>query len=1245
MNANRRILRRLQRLMVAQACALFAVSSAWAQAVATPNPATEAATPPPAAKPMTPEAAPARTGASDEVVQMSPFQVQTTTQGYYAENTLAGSRLNTNLGDLAASITVVTKQQMVNTASLNINDVFRYEAGTEGSSTYAPFINDGRGVAKDTLAGLTDSGGNTTTNAQSNRVRGLTTPDAAINNFPTNSRIPFDAYNTQSVEITRGPNSLLFGLGTPAGIVNQTASQAVIDHDTGEVQVRTDQNGTFRSSFSLNRTLVEGKLAFFGAFLYDNEQFERKPSRDLTRRQYGAVTYKPFKKTTIRAFAENFQNDGNRPNFFTPRDWVTPWLQAGRPAYDPITRTVTIMDTGAVMGPYVSNALSPGYVAGAVLGSASPSSYFLSTTPANTTRNPLWQAGMIFEDTTRPLRFIDNGASVAYYQRQPVLYAPAQTNPATAVPTGATLGWAPQDARYAILDRQWSTSSLNYPTTVLNRAFPTQVYPVINGVAYAVYNNPVVTDKAIYDWTKYNLAQSNWSKTRAGNYNIELDQEILPNLFFNAGWLRQDIDDLSNETMSQLTGATLSIDNNSRLINGTANPYFGLPMIGEGQGGGMDTWFNPETDDNYRAMLSYDLDLTKQNSVLKWLGRHRLLGLWSRQDVRKATERWRNGFVDGDADAKLRYVPNFTIGNTSAALNPLSLERKYYMASPGAPQAVVTHSSGFWGNQGWNGPVTSQIQVYNYTSGQFQNDTVVEQGLFSSAGSFRTQREVKTWTFAAQSYFWDERLVTTLGWRNDKYRARITTIGAVTDVNGVVTSPALPNSLIYTNGFTGGLNHDVVMSRWGRWDTLTGNTKTLGAAFRPLKGWTEIDRKANEGSFISDFLRGLTFYYNQSDNFNPPATYNTDYFAKPLPKPTGKGKDGGIGFSLFDNKLVARINWYDTTTQNERTVAAATLLGRLAYSDTTTGLAWAAAVYRIRHGANTANSNWNTEAANPVSPVAVQQALYDLIQLPYNYYAGTAVAGTQDSKAKGTELQLTYNPSNNWTIKVTADKQRTSYTNVVPQYDAWLAVRLPVWQSLAAPEIPDFTDGGGVRYSLKNFWNGYGFTNVALATNSDGNNSPQGYFNNVVVPQVATAKALEGADATDQRRYHINVLTNYVFARGALKGFSVGGAERWESKASIGYYGMATDPNLPTLINRVDITRPVYDSGNYYTDLWVAYSRKIFGGKLGWTLQLNVANVTESGHLQATATNLDGLPYAYRIIDPRQYVLTSTFSF
>ena len=47
-----------------------------------------------------------------------------------------------------------------------------------------------------------------------------------------------------------------------------------------------------------------------------------------------------------------------------------------------------------------------------------------------------------------------------------------------------------------------------------------------------------------------------------------------------------------------------------------------------------------------------------------------------------------------------------------------------------------------------------------------------------------------------------------------------------------------------------------------------------------------------EGSALSEALQGLTLYYNQSDNFNPPATFQTDYFFKPLPKPTGKGKDG-----------------------------------------------------------------------------------------------------------------------------------------------------------------------------------------------------------------------------------------------------------------------------------------------------------------------------------------------------------------
>jgi hypothetical protein len=1173
-----------------------------------------------------------------DILQMSPFSVATTRDsGYFAENTLAGSRINTNLADLAASITVVTKQQMDDTASLDINDVFKYEANTEGSSTYSPSITD-RGTVKDTVAGYSfGNTGETTTNAQSNRIRGLNAPDAAINNFPTNNRIPLDSYNTQSVEITRGPNSLLFGLGTPAGVVNQNASQAVLNQDSGNVQLRTDDDGSFRTSVDFNRSLLKDKLAVYGAFLYNNQQFERKPSRDLTRRQYGAITFKPFPKTVIRGFAENYLNHANRPNFFTPRDFVTPWFQAGRPAYDSIARTVTIQDTGRTLGPYVSNVLSPGYNAAV--------NTIVGVNALTTVTSPLFAPGIGFDDVTRPLRRLDNGAVVDFFARQPQFYAPAHTNPATATPTPAALGWVQNDPRLLFVDRFWSASAaLPNPTASVNgRTF-----------TYGSYQNAGVTDRSIYDWTEYNTLQTNFARVRAGNYNIDLEHQILPNLFFSAGWLRQDIDEANNYTLNQLQGATLSVDTNTRMINGQPNPYFGLPFISEGAGGGLDTFYAPETDDNYRAMLAYDLDLSQNRNWTRWFGRHRILGLWSQQDVRKAVERWRNNFVDGDADARLRYTTNLALPGQQQALSTATM-RKFYMASPGAPEGRVTHSIGFYGNQGWDQPFTSEVEVWNYQTGQFQKDRIIEQTLFSSAGSFKTQREVESQQIALQSYLWNDRLITTLGWRHDDYRARVTTAGAITDVEGRVVEPALPNDQLYLTNSTGLINRDLVMNRWNRWDELSGDTRTLGGAFRPLKGLGVVRRVAGEGTLVAEFLNSLTFYYNESDNFNPPATFQTDYFFKPLPKPTGKGKDGGVGFNLFNNKLVARINWYETENLNERTGAAGTLLTRLAYSDTTTGLPWASAVQRIRNGIAAGRTlqqivsvnNWNTDNVNNVADAANQQKIYDLLQLPRDYYSGLSSGATQDSKSKGTEVQITFNPSRNWTMKVTGSKSRATYTNVAPQYDDWLAVRLPIWETIGASDIPNFTDPNtGRAYSLSRFWTGYGFADVARVENTDGNTSPQAYFNNVVQSQVALAKALEGAVSPMQRVYHASFLTNYTFREGRFKGFSLGGSQRWESKAAIGFFGKVGDPvNAPTVINLNDVSRPIYDDGNHYTDLWFAYSRRIWSDKIGFKLQLNINNAFEGGRLMPTQVNFDGTPWAFRIIDPRQFILTATFSF
>ena len=51
----------------------------------------------------------ASTAGSEPVVQLSPFEVVSDTKGYYSSNTMSGTRFNSKIEDLGASITVVTK--------------------------------------------------------------------------------------------------------------------------------------------------------------------------------------------------------------------------------------------------------------------------------------------------------------------------------------------------------------------------------------------------------------------------------------------------------------------------------------------------------------------------------------------------------------------------------------------------------------------------------------------------------------------------------------------------------------------------------------------------------------------------------------------------------------------------------------------------------------------------------------------------------------------------------------------------------------------------------------------------------------------------------------------------------------------------------------------------------------------------------------------------------------------------------
>ncbi len=86
------------------------------------------------------------------------------------------------------------------------------------------------------------------------------------------------------------------------------------------------------------------------------------------------------------------------------------------------------------------------------------------------------------------------------------------------------------------------------------------------------------------------------------------------------------------------------MDTNAYLLNGAPNAYAGSDYIEDYQGDGFQ---RPEVNQNWRAMLTYSLDLRdKVPSWLRFLGHHRFMAEAStHDDVQQATRfRW---VIDG----------------------------------------------------------------------------------------------------------------------------------------------------------------------------------------------------------------------------------------------------------------------------------------------------------------------------------------------------------------------------------------------------------------------------------------------------------------------------------------------------------------------------------------------------------------------------------------------------------------------
>jgi hypothetical protein len=1114
------------------------------------------ATPPPPARPgETPDEAARRNRAIDtaeagasggETIVMSPFEVSTGgDRGYLAENTLAGSRLNTRVADLAASITVVTKQQLIDTASLDLNDVFLYEANTEGTGNYTDFNIDTRGAVQDRNAGFQGGAPSLPFGpATSNRVRGIGSVDRLHDYYPSNQRIPFDIYNTDSVEINRGPNSLLFGLGSPAGIVNQSSSRANLRRQSFHVEGRYGTNDAWRASFNINQPIIDDKLAVYVAGLHDERGFERKPSYDITQRAYGAFAFKPFSKTTIRGSYEYYENRNRRPNSTTPRDFVSGWIAAGRPSYNPVTRQLTI---NGVTQPMIYDLSNAAHIRQ------------LQTDSGNTIQ--VW-------GNSRPVVMIDQGQELGYFQQH------LSSTPNTAG-TQAQFNYTGQPVR--------ATRSLG-PISQIN--VPPFGSPSPSGITFA---QPGVTDRSIYDWEKINIISGNFGRDEAEIYNIELEQEILPNLHLQLGWYREDFRSDVHYYISQQTGVTLYVDTDTVRLDGSPNPNFGRPYIEVTQ---PDFFQHPEDNMTGRANLAYEYDFTKYDDWKNWFGRHRLMGLWQNNTIKRDQLRYRP-HIAGNTQlwnpiplAGTPAAPDIWNGNTTQN----AIERRFYV---GDNTGRVTHDPGLYPN----GSHSHTFRWFNPITQAWVNEPVQEETSLHFVSS-RTRQEIESKAVALQSYVLEERLITTVGWRRDESDAR-TSMGLT----------RLPS------GFTNPEN----LNNFQDPQIIAGETKTYGGVLRPFKGWSSIENPANSGSFAMGALRSLSFHYNRSENFAP-SGINTDFFNNQLPFPSGEGKDYGVSFSLFDDKLVARINWFEASQKMARGAVVAQPLTRTQTMDDVIFRAWAQVVT-----GSASNTSPEVNAILRLPEYHASQAAGQFFNVP--------VAATSTVEAEGLEFQLTYNPSRNWTIKVSGGKQETIFSDIAPEWDAWVAERLPIWTSATAAGFP-------------NFWDQVTGSQLPNQNTLGPSQTPRDWFFTNVDAIMRTAKRSEGKVTPSQRKWRWNAITNYNFTEGRLRGFGLGGAVRWEDKAAIGYYG--APPAADGIIRDLDIDRPIYDEAETHFDFWTSYTFNglpWFGDKVRTRLQLNVRDAFESGGLKPIAANPDGTPSAYRIVDPRQVYLTVAFDF
>lgn len=1193
----------------------------------------------------------------EEIFELSPFTVDGSKDaGYYSSQTLAGGRVNSDLKNLATSVQVVTELMMEDVGATGLEDILIYTTNTDVFGTESGFTgaeDDGNGTLSSSEARQNPE--------DTNRVRGLGKATRTANYYP--SLVPMNGYISGRVDINRGANSFLFGLGSPGGIINASLDQAEFK-DFSEVKIRLSsenfEGGLGKTvSANFNRVLIEDKLALRVAAMEEDIDYLQNPAMKDTSRQFVAVKFKPFSERSIllRAHYETGEINAVPKDTLAPLESLTHWVD----------------------DPYGTNFSSPE-------GVDNSANRWIANAGYNLLNNPRTGTGYLGVDADGNALnggLYGRGIKTRNYMVTWDNAIGADGLPTRAFQTGWTNGYIQRNNPLIDPDNNLNSSFSNFTRNLRvtdlgaraeledeNGVNPYYGFKQQGLLDYDVFNfrENLLTggiDRYSNDFERYNVTLEAISDS--GDFGVEFG--------FNK-------DEWNRNSYVGVARPEIAIDNNYTLptgpneLYGEINPNFGRLYI---VGLASDETRNRDTLETARmtAFAKYDFTDKFDRGPLKWLGRHTATVLYDDSFLDEQKFKFRQYIFGNDADYHLaqpiatnaqRQLSN--IYYISDAFPEAFTDPNFAMSDfnvTGVPDQVNTYYP-----EGFSIPVTylntgdPDLGGRNTIRGDesFQVDSFQPEWQ-SASGAKLGETTTVSKALNLQSFFLNDHIVANLGWRKDTVEAYKSVKPPLVDAESGLDSDRWGMLLVDPENF----NLDGIVP-----DKQSASNFGYGLVAKV------------PGEWLPDST-SLSFHYGDSSNFVP----NTDKFewnGAPVPGQSGSNTEMGFTVGLLHNKVVARVTRYEGTVENEAYApirvgytrglynGVVRSFGRM-WSDIENNDANRDGIFdlvtmedpenpgvmiefnpdangngyhdSVEPAADDTTTVWNPDDYVSLPELIEIEQFYSELVNPFlrDITNLTLVEATADSAAthsasngfdstlsdtvtlaaEGYEFELTFNPNKNFRLMANAAQQRSVRSDIAPRMGA-------IWQQLfdfyeQAPKMDRIRQNSAANLTRalldpfnRNSLLGY------LTSRGDG----QDYL---------IARELTGMDNPAVREWRGNLVATYSFTEGRFKGAKIGGAYRYQDSAAAGYPVLTHEDGY----NYADVMNPIFDDEKEFVDMWVGYKRKVFNDKVNWSVQLNIKNLFADKDPVATQFQPDGSVARVAVPAVRQFTLSNSFKF